>query len=335
MEDVRRMVAKGDRVAIATVVDTRRSAPRPLGSRLAVSSAGEMVGSVSGGCVESDVYLRAEEVLAGGPPQLLQYGISDDDAFDVGLPCGGEIEVFVQMLDPEELDRIGSADQRGERLSVTTTLNGDSAGAKAYGEGEGHSSAVRTDETTFVEHFAPPPVVMIFGAVDTGQALCRMAKQVGFTTIVSDARAKFATPERLPDADELIVGWPAMAYDAHAARRRHLRRRPDPRPALRRARPGPGAALRRALHRRAREPARAGDAARAPAERGLHRRRDRPDPRPARPRHRRGHARRDRRLDPGRDPGRPVGARGRPALAEERAHHRSGLTQDTACKIGV
>ncbi len=98
------------------------------------------------------------------------------------------------MLDPEELDRIGAADERGERLSVTTTLNGDSAGAKTYGEGEGHSSAVRTDEATFVEHFAPPPVVMIFGAVDTGQALCRMAKQVGFTTIVSDARAKFATP---------------------------------------------------------------------------------------------------------------------------------------------
>src|SRR6478609_12111153 len=94
LDDVRRMLAAGDTVALATVVDTRRSAPRPLGSRLAVSSAGEMVGSVSGGCVESDVYPRAGEGLAGGPPQLLQYGISDDDAFDVGLPCGGEIEVF-------------------------------------------------------------------------------------------------------------------------------------------------------------------------------------------------------------------------------------------------
>jgi xanthine dehydrogenase accessory factor len=153
--------------------------------------------------------------LAGGPPQLLQYGISDDDAFDVGLPCGGEIEVFVQMLDPDEMERIAAADDRGERLSVTTTLNGDGAGAKAYGEGEGHSSAARADELTFVENFAPPPVLMIFGAVDTGQALARMAKQVGFTTIVSDARAKFATPERLPDADEIVVGWPAMAYDAH------------------------------------------------------------------------------------------------------------------------
>jgi xanthine dehydrogenase accessory factor len=216
LDDVRRMLAAGDRVAIATVVDTRRSAPRPLGSRLALSSSGEMVGSVSGGCVESDVALRAEEVLAGGPPLLLRYGISDDDAFDVGLPCGGEIEVFVQPADAEELDQVEAALGSGRRLSVTTTLAGDDAGAKAYGEGEAHSAATRTDARTFVEHYAPAPVMMIFGAVDTAQALCRMAKTVGFRTIVSDARGKFATRERLPDADEVVVGWPAMAYDMHA-----------------------------------------------------------------------------------------------------------------------
>jgi xanthine dehydrogenase accessory factor len=214
--DVRRMLGSGDRVALATVVDTRRSAPRPLGSRLALSSSGEMVGSVSGGCVESDVALRAEEVLAGGPPLLLRYGISDDDAFDVGLPCGGEIEVFVQNVDAEELDRVEAALASGERLSVTTTLAGDGAGHKVYGAGEAHSTAVRADETTFVEHYAPAPVMMVFGAVDTAQALCRMAKQVGFRTVVSDARGKFATRERLPDADEVVVGWPAMAYDLHA-----------------------------------------------------------------------------------------------------------------------
>jgi xanthine dehydrogenase accessory factor len=216
LDDVRRMLGSGDRVALATVVDTRRSAPRPLGSRLALSSSGEMVGSVSGGCVESDVALRAEEVLAGGPPLLLRYGISDDDAFDVGLPCGGEIEVFVQNVDAEELDRVEAALASGERLSVTTTVAGEGAGHKVYGAGEAHSTAVRADESTFVEHYAPAPVMMVFGAVDTAQALCRMAKQVGFRTVVSDARGKFATRERLPDADEVVVGWPAMAYDLHA-----------------------------------------------------------------------------------------------------------------------
>ncbi len=75
---------------------------------------------------------------------------------------------------------------------------------------------MRSDESTFVEHYAPAPVMMVFGAVDTAQALCRMAKLVGFHTIVSDARGKFATRERLPDADEVVVGWPAMAYDLHA-----------------------------------------------------------------------------------------------------------------------
>src|SRR5690348_4351195 len=143
--DVRRMLAAGEKVAVATVVDTRRSAPRPLGSRLALSSSGEMVGSVSGGCVESDVALRAEEVLAGGPPLLLRYGISDDDAFDVGLPCGGEIEVFVQPADPEELDRVDAALESGRRLSVTTTLAGDAAGAKVYGErSEEHTSELQS-----------------------------------------------------------------------------------------------------------------------------------------------------------------------------------------------
>jgi xanthine dehydrogenase accessory factor len=215
LDDVRRMLRAGDRVAIATVVDTRRSAPRPLGSRLALSSSGEMAGSVSGGCVESDVTLRAEEVLAGGPPLLLRYGISDDDAFDVGLPCGGEIEVFVQAADAEELDRVEAALASGERLSVTTTLTGDGTGHKVYAPGEAHSAATRVDPSTFVEQYAPAPVMLIFGAVDTAQELCRMAKQVGFHTVASDARGKFATRERLPDADELVVGWPAMAYDLH------------------------------------------------------------------------------------------------------------------------
>jgi xanthine/CO dehydrogenase XdhC/CoxF family maturation factor len=96
--DIDRWRSRGEKVAIATVVATRRTSPRPVGSKLAVSESGELAGSVSGGCVESDVVLAAQDVLAGGAPRLLTYGITDDMALEVGLPCGGEIDVFVEPL---------------------------------------------------------------------------------------------------------------------------------------------------------------------------------------------------------------------------------------------
>ncbi len=98
LAEVVRWRQEGERVVVATVVATRRSAPRPIGSSLAVSESGKLCGSVSGGCVESDVYEHAREVLASGEPKLISYGISDEEAWTVGLPCGGEIDVFVERL---------------------------------------------------------------------------------------------------------------------------------------------------------------------------------------------------------------------------------------------
>jgi xanthine dehydrogenase accessory factor len=99
LAEVERWREAGEKVVVATVVATKRSAPRPVGTSLAISESGKMCGSVSGGCVESDVYENAMEVLASGEPKLLHYGITDDLAWSVGLPCGGEIDVFVEPVE--------------------------------------------------------------------------------------------------------------------------------------------------------------------------------------------------------------------------------------------
>src|SRR5881275_3397576 len=118
--DIDRWRARGEKVALATVVATRRSSPRPVGSKLAVSESGELAGSVSGGCVESDVVLAAQEVLAGGPHRLLTYGITDEMAFGIGLPCGGEIDVFVEELTeaerPDVTLTVVAGEEVGERI---------------------------------------------------------------------------------------------------------------------------------------------------------------------------------------------------------------------------
>ena len=100
IEDVDAWVARGDRVALATVINVKRSAPRPPGAKMAINSRGEVSGAVSGGCVEGAVVEVAEEVLAGAGPRLLHFGIADSDAWDVGLPCGGEIDVYVERYEP-------------------------------------------------------------------------------------------------------------------------------------------------------------------------------------------------------------------------------------------
>ena len=212
--------------ALATVVATRKSSPRPVGSTLVVTEDGKLEGSVSGGCVESDVFVAAQEVMDTGIPRLLTYGITDDMALNVGLPCGGEIDVFVEPL----RDRVAAS---GERQVRFTVIAGEPLGAKLVvredgtteGDGPPELAALATDalrrgrshtieqpgRTVFADVSGPPPRLFVYGAVDTAESLCAAAKLLGWSTVVADARARFATPERLPSADELLVAWPEEA----------------------------------------------------------------------------------------------------------------------------
>jgi xanthine dehydrogenase accessory factor len=205
-EAVKRWLDRGDGVAVATVIATRRSAPRPLGSKLAVSTRGELAGSVSGGCVESDVSEHAREVLATGRPKLVSYGIADEEAWEVGLPCGGEIDVFVEPVDRELPDAEVAQ-------TVFTVVDGPRIGARwiEYA-GSTPTGLLELDgERVFAESLGPPPRLLVFGAVDLAEALCQAAKNLGWRTAVADARGRFATPERIPSADELVVAWPEEA----------------------------------------------------------------------------------------------------------------------------
>jgi xanthine dehydrogenase accessory factor len=211
---------------VATVVATRKSAPRPIGSKLIVTEDGKLEGSVSGGCVESDVFEAAQQVMADGTPRLLTYGITDDMAFGVGLPCGGEIDVFVEPLRERFEETAG-------RAVLFTVIEGNPLGAKllvredgtSEGDGPPELAALATDalrrgrghviehseRRVFADVFGPPPRLFVYGAVDTAEALCRAAKLLGWSTVVADARPRFATPERIPSADELLVAWPDEA----------------------------------------------------------------------------------------------------------------------------
>ena len=211
---------------VATVVATRKSSPRPVGSKLIVGEDGRLEGSVSGGCVESDVALAAQEVMASGVPRLLTYGITDDMAFEVGLPCGGEIDVFVEPLRLQ-------VDETRERAVLFTVIEGEPLGAKllvredgssegdgppelaglaidALRRGRSHTIA-QGERTIFADVYGPPPRLFVYGAVDTAEALCKAAKLLGWTTAVADARPSFATRDRIPSADELLVAWPDEA----------------------------------------------------------------------------------------------------------------------------
>jgi xanthine dehydrogenase accessory factor len=220
LPELDRWRSRGDRIAMARVVATRRSAPRPIGSKLIVSDSGELAGSVSGGCVENEVVEAARAVLAGGDPQLLTFGISDELALSVGLPCGGEIDVWVDEPEPQLLTSLAEVAREERRAVFFVDLDDGSERLVLDGEDDvadelirsGHSKILELQgRRVFADVFGPPPRLFVYGAVDTADALCAAAKAIGWRTTVADARARFATKERLPHADEILVAWPEDA----------------------------------------------------------------------------------------------------------------------------
>lgn len=220
LDTLERWAAEGGAVAVATVVGTERSAPRDPGAVLAVSEGGDVIGSVTGGCVEPAVYGEAREVLAGGAPRLKTYGIADEEAFEVGLPCGGTVHIFVDRLDPELVAPIAAAVREERPIALEIRISGEDAGAKrlvgpdddgpaAELLARGETGIVDTPEgRLFVSSFAPRPNMYVFGAVDHAAAVAEVGRFLGYRVTVCDARAKFVTPERFPDVDELVVEWP-------------------------------------------------------------------------------------------------------------------------------
>ncbi|MDH6114572.1 xanthine dehydrogenase accessory factor [Kitasatospora sp. MAP12-15] len=247
----------GEPFALATVVGTFRSAPRPPGAAMAVSASGVVVGSVSGGCVEGAVYEEAREVLMSERRVLRTYGVSDDDAFEAGLTCGGTLQIFVEPVSrrsfPELPDVMGAL-KDGEPVAVATVVAGPDSGPGGLGRrlvvwpdrASGTLGSVALDRVVtvdvrglleqgtttlrhyspagrcadraeladlddlavFVRSFVPPPRLLVFGAIDFAAAVAELGAFLGYRVTVCDARPVFATAERFPHADEVVVRWP-------------------------------------------------------------------------------------------------------------------------------
>jgi xanthine dehydrogenase accessory factor len=195
----------GEQIALATVVETWGSSPRPLGSRMAVTRSGKMAGSVSNGCIEGAVFEEAQKVLKSGEPKIAAFGVADDVAFEVGLACGGHIEVFVQPLDSVQKQLIGMLEKDEPATLRTNLVTGESLLVEGTLPG---TELARRDGDWFIEPFRRPAHLVIVGAIHIAIPLHRLAKVMGYRVTVIDARARFATRERFPEADELLVSWP-------------------------------------------------------------------------------------------------------------------------------
>ncbi|ANZ36644.1 XshC-Cox1 family protein [Lentzea guizhouensis] len=249
--DLADRVANGETVGVGTVVATFSSAPRPAGAAMLVTGDGQAIGSVSGGCVEGAVYDLAQTT---GEPVLQRYGVSDDDAFAVGLTCGGIIDIYVEKINAETFPQLGEVvetvraeepvaiatviehpDRIGQRMVVWPDRRAGSLGSSRADDAvtddargmlaSGRSGVIqygpdgqRRGEgmSVFVNSFEPPPRMLVFGAIDFAAAMARLGAFLGYRVTVCDARPVFATRTRFPEADEVVVAWPHKYLRAEA-----------------------------------------------------------------------------------------------------------------------
>jgi len=244
LPDILNWLADDETIALATVVQTWGSSPRKAGAKMALTPGGKIAGSVSGGCVEAAVFEAGVEALKTGRPKLLHYGVADEDAWQVGLACGGTIDVFVKPLDRAFFEQLRVKTEANRRFAVVTVLqgpdnllgkeilvaeNGDAT--DSLGEGldaiviekacqamsERRSQRLWLSPGTetlqiFIDVANPPPTLVIVGGVHTAIALTAIAKTLGFQTVVVDPRKAFGSPERFPHVDRLIQSWPDEAF---------------------------------------------------------------------------------------------------------------------------
>lgn len=205
----------GESVVVATVVNVQGSAPRPVGARLAVNQAGDMAGSVSGGCVESAVVISALEVMDAGTGRLEHFGISDEMAWDVGLNCGGTIDVWIEPLKRNAaIDEARARQKNGERVALVSWLDGTGRQIVTSDFAWEQSGLFNWDgSTVYVELFPTVKQLVIFGAVHTAQPLSRYAQDLGFDVVIVDARTALATRDRFPHVERILTAWPEKAYE--------------------------------------------------------------------------------------------------------------------------
>ncbi len=227
MGSAREWIARDGKVAIATVVDTWGSAPVPIGGQMAIAADGQFEGSVSGGCIEGEVLTEAEEILGHGKVKTLEFGVADETAWSVGLPCGGRVKVFVERLERDKgglalIEKSIDAREGRKGLVLRTKLTDGSRQvfertdtsmppdiANRFWTGK---STLETgpDGDVFVQAVVPPARILAIGATHITQLLAQLAKVTGYEMIVIDPRTAFATPERFPGVN-VLAEWPQDA----------------------------------------------------------------------------------------------------------------------------